>query len=135
MNIEIIISTHGNFGRELLNSVDSIMGKTDGIEQFNVLRSQAFDKIKEDFKKLMNRKLEDGAILIMTDMVGGTPTNIALPYLKEDTVEIVTGLNLPMLIKAVSKKDKIKNVNQLARIVEEAGVKSILNCREKVDSK
>ncbi len=135
MKIEIIISTHGQFGKELINSVSKIMGKTEGIIHFNILRTQSIVKAKESFKKLMENKLKEGGVLIMTDMLGGTPTNIALPFLKNDSVEIVTGLNLPMLIKAVSKKNKIKNLRELARIVEKTGGQSILSCREKVDSK
>lgn len=128
-NIKIIIMTHGNLGREFHNTVQDIMGSSDDIEIFDVYRSESIDSIKENLDSLLNRLLEDNAVLILTDMIGGTPSNISIKYLKNSMVEVLTGVNLPVVITALNKRKSVDSVQKLAEIVTEAGKKSIVNCR------
>src|SRR6266508_319522 len=66
-----------------------------------------------------------GGAVILTDMFGGTPTNLALPFLKKDHVEIVTGVNLPMVLKCASLQGSGKPVAEIARLARDRGQRSI----------
>ncbi len=71
------------------------------------------------------RQARGGGAVILTDMFGGTPTNLALPFLKKDQVEIVTGVNLPMVLKCASLQDSGKPVAEIARLARDRGQRSI----------
>jgi len=134
MNVKIVVAAHGTHGQELVETLQDIMGRRDEVCYFNVLRSEPVEKLRSDFEKLINDILDEGnGVLILTDMLGGTPTNISMPFINNEYVEIITGVNLPMLITAVHKSCTVKDVRQLAGSVIDAGVKSMINCREKVD--
>ncbi|MBN2406422.1 MAG: PTS sugar transporter subunit IIA [Elusimicrobia bacterium] len=132
MHIKVLIITHKKMGQELANTARSIIGPRD-IEVFGIPYSKGIDEIKKEFGELMKRLLSDSAVLILTDMIGGTPTNISMGYLKDEKVEIVTGVNLPMVITALHKKDEIKDIRKLAEIITNTGIKSVIDCKQKLD--
>ncbi len=152
MEIKILIITHENMGCELLKTAFGIIGQCYGVEIFAVRHSEKIEKIREDFKifieDMQNEKVcckcpdrseeiryrqKESGILILTDMPGGTPTNLAVPFVKNDSIEIVTGVNLPMLITALHKKKIIKSVKSLAGIVKQSTLKSILSWTERIN--
>lgn len=134
MDIKLLICTHNDFGRELYKTVQDIMGSKDGIKVYSVFNCQPVEQIKENFKKLLNSLLKKNSVLILTDILGGTPTNIAMPFLKNKNVELVTGVNLPMLITAIHKKNELQDVRKLAQVVGNSGKKSIVECRSHINS-
>jgi len=97
--IGVLVVTHGNLAHEIVNAARTIAGDIKNIEavsiDWNDNVQEARDKISRALKKV---NLGSGS-LILTDMFGGTPTNISLSFLEKDRVEIVTGVNLPMLLK------------------------------------
>ncbi|MDA3793215.1 MAG: PTS sugar transporter subunit IIA [Elusimicrobia bacterium] len=133
MEIEILVVTHGRIAEELINTLKIIMGPAPALDFFPVRKDLPAEQIKKDYKRLTGTILQKKALLILTDLLGGTPTNISMPLLEKDNVEIITGVNLPMLIKAVHKRKSVKNVKKLAEILETAGKKSVLNCRDYID--
>lgn len=119
--IKIVIATHNGLGRAYLETLELIMGKQGNIEVVEVNLNTQLDELK----KVIKNDIDDtSGTLILTDMFGGTPSNISIPFLVKDKVEIVFGLNLPMLLTAVSKRDKLK-LSELAEISAKSGKDSI----------
>lgn len=119
--IKILVAAHGDLGREYIRTLELIVGKCENVEAVAIDIQTPFDALRD----IVRNSLDAGAgTLIVTDMFGGTPSNISLPYLAEGTVEIVFGLNLPMLITAVNKREKLP-LFELAERVSAAGRDSI----------
>jgi mannose PTS system EIIA component len=119
-----IIVSHGKLGEELLNALTIILGEAPNIESISI---GWYDDV-EDSKKKINLSLkrvdQKNGIIIFTDMFGGTPSNLSFSFLKENQVEIITGVNLPMLIKFVSLQ-RNNDLKDVARKVVEQGKKNI----------
>ena len=119
-----IIVSHGKLAEELLNALTIILGEVVNMEAISI---GWYDDV-EDSKRKINRSLkrvdQKNGVLIFTDMFGGTPSNLSFSFLKDDRIEIITGVNLPMLIKFVSlqRNNKLKEV---AKKVVEQGKKNI----------
>ena len=123
--IGIVIVTHSQLGDALIEAAEFIIGKRpealvsvsiDLNESADVLRK----KIAEGIKSVSS---EDG-VLILTDMFGGTPSNLSYSFLEEGHIEVISGVNLPILIQAVNIRKKME-LNKLAVKLEEFGKKSI----------
>ena len=115
--IGIVVVTHGRIAEELVNAARTIVGEVPAITAVSI--GWADDPAAAN--AAIARGLEEagaGDTLVLTDMFGGTPTNLSLPYLS-DEVEIVTGVNLPMLIKASSLREGA--LVEVARAVREQG--------------
>lgn len=103
--IGIVIVSHAALADELLHAAESILGSLEAVETVSISREMALEVAKEKLHLAVTLLAVDGdGVLILTDMFGGTPTNISVEYLREAEVEILTGVNLPMLIKAVSAR-------------------------------
>jgi PTS system mannose-specific IIA component len=119
-----IIVSHGKLAEELLNALTIILGEVVNMEAISI---GWYDDV-EDSKRKINQSLkrvdQKNGVLIFTDMFGGTPSNLSFSFLKDDRIEIITGVNLPMLIKFVSlqRGNKLKEV---AKKVVEQGKKNI----------
>ena len=101
MKFGIIVASHGNFAREAVETIKNIIGDIEGIETISVEFGKNLQEIQQQFEKLVNRMLKKYKhVLIFTDMFGGTPSNISFGFVKPEKVEMITGFNLPMLIKA-----------------------------------
>lgn len=123
--IGILIVTHGRLAEELKAAALTIQP---GIEQI-VAVALDWSQVGDDASARIAEGLEeadrgDGAV-ILTDMFGGTPTNLTLPFLKRDRVEIVTGVNLPMLLKCASLQKSGKAVVEIAHVAKDRGQRSI----------
>jgi len=122
--IGILLVTHGRLAEELRAAALTIQP---GLERI-VAVALEWSETGEDASGKIRRGLEladegEGAV-ILTDMFGGTPTNLTLPFLRKDRIEIVTGVNLPMLIKAASIKDGA-SLTEVARTLREHGRNAI----------
>ncbi|OGD10351.1 MAG: hypothetical protein A2Y86_04000 [Candidatus Aminicenantes bacterium RBG_13_62_12] len=119
-----IIVSHGKLGEELLNALTIILGEAPNIEAISL---GWYDDVEESKKKINNslkRVSQKNGVVIFTDMFGGTPSNLSYSFLKDGEVEIITGANLPMLIKFVSLQ-RSNNLKEVARKVVEQGKKNI----------
>lgn len=126
--VKIVIITHGNMGKELLTTAENILGKQEetvvvslGSDSLNSLCGQT-----EEILKQVNA--EKGA-LILTDMLGGTPCNACLPFCGQYNIEIVSGINLYMLLSSFMNRSKMP-VKELADKVIQDGRKNIANAKE-----
>lgn len=118
--IGLIIVTHCDLGRELLNAAKFIVGRIDAAETIAINQnSESSELLKKIEKKITSLNQGDG-VLILTDMFGGTPSNLSLSFLREEKVEVITGVNLPMLIATVQARTKL-SLSELAEKAQEAG--------------
>jgi PTS system mannose-specific IIA component len=122
--IGIVVVAHFNLAREMVAATELIVGKQDQFEYVDIFPDEEVDKIKRKLTEaLKNVNSGEGAI-ILTDMFGGTPSNISLSFLEEGKIEVVTGTNLPMLIKLVSYRQG-RALSELAGFVANYGKKNI----------
>lgn len=123
--IGIVIVTHSQLGDALIEAAEFIIGKRpEALVSVSIDLNESADmlrrKIAEGIKKV---KSEDG-VLILTDMFGGTPSNLSYSFLEEGKIEVISGVNLPILIRAANKRSKV-NLTKLAVKLEAFGKKSI----------
>ncbi len=119
-----IIVSHGKLAEELLNALNIILGEVVNIDAISI---GWYDDVEESKKKinqsLQNVNMKNG-VLIFTDMFGGTPSNLSFSFIKDNQIEIITGVNLPMLIKFASLQ-RSNNLKAVAKKVVEQGKKNI----------
>ncbi|HEY2384595.1 MAG TPA: PTS sugar transporter subunit IIA [Terriglobia bacterium] len=119
-----LIVTHGRLAIELLNAAEMIVGEIHHITAVSLGWHDDVDMATGMIEKALDRVNGPDGVLILTDMFGGTPTNIASTFLGHDKVEVVTGVNLPMLIKFVQLGEG-QTLAAAAKIVKEQGQSSI----------
>jgi len=123
--IGALIVTHGNLAHELLNAARQIEADVSGIEALPLEWNDSVDAAREKIAQALARVGHDRAVIIFTDMFGGTPSNISLSFLEQGRIEIVTGVNLPMIVKFATVKQEAKDVATLAHVIVEKGSKAI----------
>jgi PTS system mannose-specific IIA component len=119
-----VIVAHGKVGEELLNALTVILGEATNIEAISI---GWYDDVEESKRKItasLKRVDRRNGVILFTDMFGGTPSNLSFTFQKDGQVEIITGVNLPMLIKFVSLQ-RSNNLREAARKVVEQGRKNI----------
>ena len=97
-----VIVTHGHLAGELLAAAEMIIGPISHIAAVSIGWHDDVDAAREEVQRAITRVSQGAGVLLLTDMFGGTPTNIASMFLEEGAVEVVTGVNLPMVIKLAS---------------------------------
>ncbi len=123
--IGALIVTHGNLAHELLNAARQIEADVSAIEAVSLEWNETVDASREKIAAALQRVGADRDVIIFTDMFGGTPSNISLSFLEKGHVEIVTGVNLPMVVKFAMVKQESKDVATVAHMITEKGSKAI----------
>jgi mannose PTS system EIIA component len=122
--IGALVVSHGQLAHELLAAAEMIVGEISHIQAVSIGWHDDVNEARSDIEKRI-ADVESGAgVLLLTDMFGGTPSNIAFSFHEPGKVDIVTGANLPMIIKIASQKEG-ETLESLARIVCEQGKSSI----------
>jgi PTS system mannose-specific IIA component len=119
-----LIVTHGRLAIELLNAAETITGEIDHITAVSLGWHDDVGTAAAMVQKALERVNTGDGVVILTDMFGGTPTNIASTFLNEGKVEIVTGVNLPMLIK-LAQVSPDESLASVARMLRDTGQSSI----------
>jgi mannose PTS system EIIA component len=119
-----VIVTHGQLANELVSAAEMIVGEISQITAVSIGWHDDADVAREEIERAIQRVEGGSGVLILTDMFGGTPTNIAASLLGQAQVEIVTGVNLPMVIK-LATQDKDETLGGLARRVRDQGQQQI----------
>ncbi|MBK8467227.1 MAG: PTS sugar transporter subunit IIA [Chloracidobacterium sp.] len=121
-----VIVSHGQVANELLAAAEAVVGDLSHITAVSIGWHDDVDMAKVEIERAIAQVSNGNGVLVLTDMFGGTPTNISAMFLKENEVEIVTGVNLPMVIKLASNNKEI-TLHELAIEVEDQGKEAI--CR------
>lgn len=122
--IGVLITTHGNLGNELIHAAELIKGPLKDVMHVCVDQNKGVEDAKKEISNAI-KKLDKGkGVLILTDLFGGTPSNISLSFMKEGKVEVLTGVNLPMLLKVSDIKAET-TLNEFANFIKDYGKKNI----------
>lgn len=122
--IGVIIVTHGNIAIEMLNSTKFIMGKAENMVAVSVDPKESVEELRRKIHEAIKSVDQGEGVLILTDMFGGTPSNVGLSFLEEGRVEVITGLNLPILLKLCTNREGWK-LTDLAFFVKSYGQRNI----------
>ncbi len=128
----VLVVTHGELAFELVRALERIVGKVDGLKALTIGWNDDLTQARRAVEQAIADVDPGGGVLILTDMFGGTATNVTLAYLREG-VEIVTGVNLPMLIKYANIRDKC-SLQEAATRIKEQGQRSIAIATEYLGS-
>ena len=118
--IGVVVITHGQLATELVNAAETIVGDLPTFTAVSIGWHEDTDEARADIAAAIARVQQEGRVLLVTDMFGGTPANLAMTFLGQDNVEVSTGVNLPMLIKLASLRDR-QDVLAIAREMREHG--------------
>jgi PTS system mannose-specific IIA component len=129
-----LIVTHGRLAIELLNAAEQIVGEIHNVAAVSLGWHDDVDSEEGTIGKALERVRTPDGVLILTDMFGGTPTNIASTFLDHGKVEVITGVNLPMLIKFVHLEEG-QTLADAAKLVRENGQNSIYIASELLSPK
>ena len=119
--IGIVICCHGEMGEGMRNAAEIIVGPQEQLEVVSVRPGDGGNDILEALKKAIADVDSGSGVLLLTDLFGGTPTNISCALLGEADIEVVTGFNLPLLIKAITGRHDVLDIGELARNATEYG--------------
>ena len=123
--IGIVIVTHSNLGEALIEATEFIVGcRPDALASVSIDLNQSAEKLRRKIADGIKNVDKEKGVLILTDMFGGTPSNLSYSFLEEGQIEVLSGVNLPILIQATTMREKME-VNQLAAKLETFGKKSI----------
>ena len=122
--IGVVVVAHYRLGEELLQALRLIVPEARGFAAVSVEPKQSVEEMRAAISEAIDRVEQGSGVLILTDMFGGTPSNIALSFLGEKRVEVVTGVNLPMLIKLATLR-KPQPLEELAAFIKGYGQRNI----------
>lgn len=121
----ILVITHANLGETLIETVEFILGKKeDNLASVSIDIKEDPESLRKKIKKNISKVQTDGGVIILTDMFGGTPSNLSYSFLEEGKVEVISGVNLPILLRAVNTRSKME-MTPLTESLVEFGKRSI----------
>jgi mannose PTS system EIIA component len=122
--IGAVIISHGQVANELVAAAEAVVGDLSHLAAVSIGWHDDVEMAQDEIRRAIKSVTDGAGVLLLTDMFGGTPTNIAAMFLKENEVEIVTGVNLPMVIK-VATNNREMTLHELAEEVEQQGKEAI----------
>ncbi|NVM22552.1 MAG: PTS fructose transporter subunit IIA [Desulfobacterales bacterium] len=123
--IGIVIATHSGLGQALIEAAESILeGPLESVTAVSVDLSHSAEQLRKKIAHGIKAVDQGDGVLILTDMFGGTPSNLSLSFLEDDRIDVLTGVNLPVLIRA-AKMRKGGNLREIAERVQAYGKRSI----------
>ncbi len=123
--IGVVICCHGKMGEGMCDAAEMITGRQEQIATVSVTPGTSGNEILAALSSAVKEVDSGDGALILTDLFGGTPTNIGCTLLGEASVEVVTGFNLPLLIKTLTSRGDTKDLNELARMSADYGRRHI----------
>jgi PTS system mannose-specific IIA component len=119
-----VIVSHGQVANELLSAAETVVGDLGNITAVSIGWHDDVESAKQEIERAIKQVSQGRGVLLLTDMFGGTPTNISAMFIKENEVELVTGVNLPMVLKLATTNGNATLID-VAKSVEEQGKQSI----------
>ena len=118
--IGVVVVTHGQLATELVNAAETIVGDQPRFAAVSIGWHDAVELVREEIAQAIARVDSGSGVIVLTDMFGGTPSNLAITFLAEGRVELITGVNLPMLLKLAGTRE-VADLRELARRIREDG--------------
>jgi mannose PTS system EIIA component len=122
--IGVVIVTHGGLAREFRAALEHVVGRQERLETVSIGPDDDMERRRQDLIAAIRRVNAGQGVVVLTDMFGGTPSNLAISVMEETGAEVVAGINLPMLIKLVSVRGELPLVAAVSA-AKEAGRKYI----------
>ncbi len=123
--VGIVIVTHSNLGSAIIDAAEFILGTgPEAVVAVSINLKEDPEKLRKKITKAIKSVNQNKGILILTDMFGGTPSNLSYSFLEEGKVEVLSGVNLPILIKAIDIRQKM-DLSKMAKNLEKFGKRSI----------
>jgi len=123
--IGILLVTHEEIGTALIDAAEFIVGsRPEAVAAVSINLNENAEKLREKIAQGIDTVYNPKGVLILTDMFGGTPSNLSYSFLEEDRLEVLTGANLPILIKAIDIRQDL-DLPEMAKTLENYGKKSI----------
>ncbi|HQZ82266.1 MAG TPA: hypothetical protein PLR83_03525 [Pyrinomonadaceae bacterium] len=127
--IGAVIVSHGQVANELLAAAEAVVGDVDNVAAVSIGWHDDVEAAKAEIERAIERVSQGVGVILLTDMFGGTPTNISAMFLREGEIEIISGVNLPMVVK-VATIGKSAVLADFAKEVEEQGKSAIMRAGE-----
>ena len=118
--VGVVVVTHGQLATELVNAAETIVGDLPRFAAVSIGWHDAVELAREEIAQAVARVDSGTGVIVLTDMFGGTPSNLAITFLAEGRVEVVTGVNLPMLLKLAGTRE-VADLREVARHIREDG--------------
>lgn len=123
--IGILIVTHQKLGDALIDAAEFILGnRPDKVVSVSINITEPADKLRDKISDGIKKVNDNEGVIILTDMFGGSPSNLSYSFLEEGRTEVISGVNLPILIKAINSRKDL-DITKLAQCIEAYGKKSI----------
>ena len=123
--IGIVIVTHSRLGEALIEAAEFIIGgRSKALVSVSIDINQSAEKLRNNIQEGIKKVDKKDGVLILTDMFGGTPSNLSYSFLEEGRIEVLSGVNLPILIQAINTREKLE-LSKLVASLEKFGKKSI----------
>ena len=122
--IGVVVVTHGQLAAELVNAAETIVGDMPAFAAVSIGWHEDTEDARHEIEQAVVRVDKGSGVLILTDMFGGTPSNLAMTFLVQGKLEVITGVNLPMLIKLANQLEQGDLLN-IARDIREQGRNAI----------
>lgn|SRR5690348_17062783 len=121
--IGVVVATHGKLAEEMIRTAETVVGPLAQVAPVSIVASSP--NVRADLKEAIQRVSSGEGVLLLTDLLGGSPTNLCASFLTEEKVELVTGVNLPMLLKLSALRASKKPIDEIAHDLAEAGQRAI----------
>ena len=122
--VGILVVTHRRLAEEFIATARLIVGEIDNCVGLSLDPDLSVDDLRQQITRAMDEVNDGDGVIVLTDMFGGTPSNLSLSFLNQEGIEVVTGVNLPMLLKLAQSRQDHK-VDELARVIKDYGRRSI----------
>jgi len=122
--VGILVVSHGKLAEALISSVQFLVGNLQRVKGISIWPRDRKEEVKDRIQKGVEEVDDGDGVVILTDVLGGTPTNLSLSILEDEKVEVVTGVNLPMLL-TLSSYQKGKSLEEISRLAKKSGRRSI----------
>lgn len=119
----LVVAAHAGLAEELIKAAEMIVGPIERAAAVGISPNDSVEEIRTALTTAMAKVSSDN-VIIMTDMFGGTPSNMSLSFLKEGSIEVLTGVNLPMLVRFASDRSRY-GVSELAAMIRDSGKEAV----------
>ncbi|MBI4753213.1 PTS fructose transporter subunit IIA, partial [Candidatus Desantisbacteria bacterium] len=126
--IGIVVATHGNMGVELIKTAEMVRGECQNTEAVPLFPHESCEKLTLKIEQAISRLNQGDGVVILSDLIGGSCCTISGVFLRDENIEVLTGVNLPMIINLVNHRNEGK-LRDVIATAQEAGIKSIVNLR------
>ena len=127
----MIVATHGEMAKGLFDAIDMICGTQEKFSIVSLKRGQDAESFGEELGEKINELNSDEGVVVLVDLLGATPMNqSALNLYKSDKVEVITGVNLPMVVTATMERDYFSDIKELVEKIKNDGKDSVCSVRE-----